>query len=173
MSHNSLRFLTMVPSTTEEQAKFICDRLKAIETESVSDASGDELLDKDGYTVVIPQDCDNNEIYKELCENLPKEPFLYDIGGLEEKACSFDIKENFNVWIYAEDSAELDRVLYAVSKWQERFEIKEPWSMTFAAYCDRPRLDEFDGGIIVCHKGRGAIRWASHFEDQIIALLAE
>ena len=68
--------------------------------------------------------------------------------------------EHNEIWVYSEDYGSLEVQGYhklvadTVCAWQEKFEIKEPWSCESAFTCSKPMLDEFGSVAVVCYLGK-------------------
>ena len=75
---------------------------------------------------------------------LPHEecPYWPDFGAIIE-----DDKQR--LWIYSEESGNLDNVVILVQAFLEKFRPKEVFAMNWAATCSKPRVEEFGGGAIV------------------------
>jgi len=56
--------------------------------------------------------------------------------------------QNDGLWIYAEESGNVDLVAEFVRAFLHRFYKDGFWKMTWACTCSKPRLGEFDGGAI-------------------------
>lgn len=76
-----------------------------------------------------------------------------DDDGGEHPVCEFSADRG-DVWVHAEDSGDLDALANAVSFFQLRFKIEEPWTFTWAETCSKPRVSQFGGGGIVVYKGK-------------------
>lgn len=62
-----------------------------------------------------------------------------------------------NVWVYSEDSADISALADVVATFQLRFEVDEPWTLTWAETCSKPRVGQFGGGGLVVYRGK--ISW--------------
>lgn len=60
------------------------------------------------------------------------------------------------VWLYTEESGELNVLDHIIRAFQRRFATTEPFILTYALTCSRPRLSEFDGGAIVFLRGESS-----------------
>ena len=59
-----------------------------------------------------------------------------------------------DVWVYSEDSGDLEALADVVATFQVEFDITEPWTLTWAGTCSKPRLGNFGGGGVVVYKGK-------------------
>jgi len=57
------------------------------------------------------------------------------------------------IWVHSSDWGDLEALVGVVCAFQQRFQITEPWSLTWADTCSRPRIGEFGGGAVVVCKG--------------------
>lgn len=72
----------------------------------------------------------------------------------EGPCCDFLDEPDFNrVWIYAEEWGDIDRLIDFVAEFQQRFSIKEPWSLEWANSCTKPMVGEFSGGGVLVMEG--------------------
>ena len=53
------------------------------------------------------------------------------------------------MWLYAEESGNPLAVAQFVQAFLKRFRPEESFALTYAYFCDKPRLGEFGGGAIV------------------------
>ncbi len=63
------------------------------------------------------------------------------------------------LWVFSEDSGNINQLVAAVCAMQTKFNLTDPWGMEYAFTCDKPRIGEFAGGAVVCHKGESS--WTS------------
>jgi hypothetical protein len=52
------------------------------------------------------------------------------------------------LWLYADESADLEQVAIFVQKFLRQFRPDQYWSLTFATTCSKPRVGEFSGGAL-------------------------
>lgn len=57
------------------------------------------------------------------------------------------------VWVYSEESGNIDGLADLVARFQTRFTSDTPWILEWANTCSRPILDSFSGGAVVVYKG--------------------
>lgn len=76
-----------------------------------------------------------------------------DDDGGEHPVCEFSADKE-DIWVHAEDSGDLDALADVVSFFQLRFEIDEPWTLTWAETCSKPRVGNFGGGGVVVYRGK-------------------
>lgn len=57
-----------------------------------------------------------------------------------------------DLWLYSEESANLDEVAALVYEFFNQFNIDEVWTLTYAEMCSKPRVGEFSGGWVVISK---------------------
>ncbi|TKB71235.1 MAG: hypothetical protein E8D46_17870 [Nitrospira sp.] len=63
------------------------------------------------------------------------------------------------VWVYTEESGNVDGVADLVARFQTRFTIPTPWILEWANTCSSPRLDSFSGGAMAVYKGNSHTIW--------------
>jgi hypothetical protein len=71
--------------------------------------------------------------------------------GFEYKFCDQEnAMEGYgrDFWVYADDSGEPERVVHLIQKFLRKFRPDDYWSLSYASYCDKPRVGEFDGGAV-------------------------
>lgn len=123
MADNYLLFSTMVPCKTKEEQQWLAAALR-------------ESVDEDGEK-------------RAPCEWL----LAYEPGkepGPDPALGSWAV---WGVWVYTDEYGDVDRLADIVCRWQDQFDIDEPWSLEYAETCSKPRLDEFCGGAVVCYRG--------------------
>ena len=57
-------------------------------------------------------------------------------------------EETPHIWLYAEEGGEPDHVAEFVQEFLNKFRPSESFSLTWACFCSKPRVGEFDGGGI-------------------------
>lgn len=73
--------------------------------------------------------------------------------GERVAACEFEA-DGKDVWVYSEDQGDLDALMDVVAAFQMRFNITEPWTLTWAGTCSKPLIGNFGGGGVVVYKGK-------------------
>ena len=68
-------------------------------------------------------------------------------------------QQSASLWVYAEESGELERLAYVVSEFLKSFHPDEFWSLTYAATCSKPCAGEFGGGAVFVTAAR--IQWTN------------
>jgi hypothetical protein len=63
-----------------------------------------------------------------------------------------------NLYIYSDESANIEAVAQAIHAVQRHFEIEMPITFTFADTCSKPRVGEFGGGVVAVTKN-GVQSW--------------
>lgn len=76
-----------------------------------------------------------------------------DEEGEAHPACEF-AADREDIWVHAWDSGDLNALADVVATFQNVFEIREPWTLTWANTCSKPRTSQFGGGGIVVYKGK-------------------
>jgi hypothetical protein len=71
----------------------------------------------------------------------------------EGPACLYDEDSAEGVWAYTEEWGDVERLVEVVAAWQTSCHVADPWILTWAETCDKPRLDEFSGGAVAVFKG--------------------
>lgn len=57
------------------------------------------------------------------------------------------------LWVYTDESGNVDGLANLVARFQTRFSIPTPWILEWANTCSRPVLDSFSGGAIAVYQG--------------------
>lgn len=70
-----------------------------------------------------------------------------------EPICQWE-SETDGIWLYSEESFDIDGLCSLICDWQEHFGLSSPIIIEWATFCSRPRVDEFSGGCFVCVCGR-------------------
>jgi len=109
-------------------------------------------------------------VYSFIGSKEPPDPLPDDWDDMQEyAACEVLTQDDGSIWIHGEESGDLDRIADAVSEWQLKFDIQEPWSLQWADTCSKPRLDEFGGGAVFIHKGEiefmSTYSWVAEMEE--------
>lgn len=68
-----------------------------------------------------------------------------------------DEPHDCNVWVYAEEYGDVERLATLVSDYQQAFQLEEPWLLSWSESCSKMRLDEFSGGAVAVK--RGEVKW--------------
>ncbi len=79
----------------------------------------------------------------------PETCALYE--GYDIEDCQLDFQselENKNLWLYAEESANVEHVATFVQQFLKTNRPKEYFTLTWSERCDRPRIGEFSGGAV-------------------------
>jgi hypothetical protein len=79
-----------------------------------------------------------------------------------------------HLWVYAEESGNPDNVAWLVQKFLKKFRPQECWSLSYAATCSKPRVNEFGGGAVFVTAAE--IKWQNAYgfiEDQRAAFEAK
>ena len=70
--------------------------------------------------------------------------------SFQENYLGFDCKfEDDGLWVYTEESGNVDAVAAFVQYFLKRFHPNNYWTLSWACTCDKPRIGEFDGGAIL------------------------
>ena len=59
---------------------------------------------------------------------------------------------NCSLWMYSEESANLEEVAALVHVFFREFAIDKVWTLTYSETCSKPRVGEFSGGWVVVSK---------------------
>ena len=58
-------------------------------------------------------------------------------------------------WLYTEESAgDIGKLADVVAAYQQQFRVMEPWFLTWAHTCGKPRIGEFSGGGVAVYRGK-------------------
>lgn len=69
------------------------------------------------------------------------------------RACECAIEKETELWLYAEECADIDTILEAISNYQNKYNDPGPISFEWANTCSKPMLDAFGGGAAVIYNG--------------------
>lgn len=123
MANNYCSFSAMLPLKTKKEREWVN---KAFE--EIQDALDEELTgETDPATKKWARDWTKNY------ESLGFDTELQDEG----------------LWIYTEESGNVDAVADFVRMFLREFHPDKFWKMTWACTCSRPKIDEFDGGALM------------------------
>lgn len=67
-----------------------------------------------------------------------------------------------NVWVYSQDVADVGALADVVAAFQLQFGVDEPWTLTWAGTCSKPRVSQFGGGGVVAYKGK--VHWMNTWD---------
>jgi len=101
------------------------------------------------FSEMIP--CETKEQQEWLMQEIAVA--VYDDDGARHPACDLRADRE-NVWVYSEDSADIGALADIVADFQLRFEVDEPWTLTWAETCSKPRVGQFGGGGVVVYRGK-------------------
>lgn len=73
------------------------------------------------------------------------------------------------VWVYTEESGNVEGLADLVARFQLRFAIPTPWILEWANTCSRPVLDAFGGGAIAVYQGKIQTFWPQGLAERWIA----
>ena len=103
------------------------------------------------FSSMIP--CDTLEQMEWLVAELGEDD--EDYGQAVEFETNNSTKERpFDIWIYSDESADLEQLASIICEYQKHFDLKEPWYLEWANTCSKSRLDGFSGGAFVCYQGK-------------------
>lgn len=80
-------------------------------------------------------------LLKELDQDLINEIRDHGLG------CNIEVCPD-HVWIYSEESGNVDIPAYLVHLFLRKFRSKDHWSLSWACTCSKPMLGEFHGGAV-------------------------
>ena len=94
--------------------------------------------------------------YDELEEDEQK-AWLEEGRGVDDPdhwpSFSWEVQNDY-LWIYADEYGNVDNVGIAVQRFLERFRPNGYFTLSWATWCSRPRIGEFQGGaLFVTHEG--------------------
>ncbi len=72
----------------------------------------------------------------------------YDAWSDERNCQDFDI-EGDSIWFHADESGDVEKVADIVQRFFKGFRPHAIFTLTWAAYCSKPRIGEFHGGAVV------------------------
>ena len=67
--------------------------------------------------------------------------------------CGYEANPLHDVWIYTWEAVNLDALMDIICEFQVHFDIQEPWSMSYAYTCSKPRVGEFGGVAVIAYRG--------------------
>jgi hypothetical protein len=78
-----------------------------------------------------------------------------ELGGYSRVDSRFEKnKQDKNLYIYSEDSANIEAVTHAIHAVQRHYQIETPITFSFADTCSKPRVGEFGGGVVTITRDR-------------------
>lgn len=97
---------------------------------------------------VLTSDCGEDGDVKELVKlGVPEEELTEEIRdwwpGFE------NVIEEGGLWVYSDEAGNVDALCVIVRAFLKKFDVKTPFTLTWAETCSKPRLGEFGGGFIV------------------------
>jgi len=123
MANIYMQFSEELPLETEEEHEWIRNALKGIDPDLLEEGREEEL---EAW-------CDARQIDKDSAEYFPMFGWGITIGRL---------------WVYSEESADLDHVVGVVQSFLRKFRPKSCCCLQYAETCSRPRIGEFGGGAV-------------------------
>jgi len=61
--------------------------------------------------------------------------------------------EALSIWLHAEESGDIEKLANIISEFQTEFSNPEPFFLSWADTCSKPRIGEFSGGAVAIYKG--------------------
>ena len=144
MANNYLEFSEVIPHLTEAERDWLREQLTLVYVFDGQEYQADELPAGSDPADATWTGC---RAYRDMPDYDP------DFGDEAGFAFEFVIDEpdsswGRHLWLYAEESACLDRVAHFVQKFLKQFRPHECWSLTYATVCSQPRVGEFGGGAV-------------------------
>jgi hypothetical protein len=82
------------------------------------------------------------------------EKFMKQFDEDDDEYCGIQVElEPDGVWIYGEESFDVDQAACLAQMLVDELEIDEPFAFSWAYSCSKMRLDEFGGGACLVRKG--------------------
>ena len=140
MANNYLEFSEVLPHLTDEEQRWLEHQL-----ETVCVFDGREYAENE-----VPDDLDPDNaewrgcrVYRDLDD--------YDADFGEDAGSQYEFRDEpgdrgRHLWLYAEETACVERVAHLVRRFLAAFRPRQCWSLTYAATCSKPRVGEFGGG---------------------------
>ena len=66
--------------------------------------------------------------------------------------CQWEVEDG-GVWLYAEEHFEEEGLSEVLCEWLKKCGKEDPILITWSTHCDKPRPDEFSGGVMVFYPG--------------------
>ena len=146
MANNYLEFSEVIPHLTCEEQAWLYDQLEEILVIDGVEYSANEIPEE--LQGVEPQ-WSGCLAYRDM------QDYDADFGegaGFEWEFFDGDDSPSSRgrrLWLYAIESAALDRLAHLIRKFLAKFRPNDVWSLTYATYCSKPRVGEFSGGALV------------------------
>ncbi len=161
MANHYTQFSEVIPAKSHEERDFISMGFTAI----------DDLTDRLSADAEAAGTYDEDHDYAADAKALYTAEFgedAFDIVAEGWTCQEFEIEKDGGVWVSAEEGGSLDLIGYVVAAWQKKFDIQEPWQITWSSSCSKPRVGEFGGGGMVVYKGKthslSAFSWAEEMK---------
>ena len=146
MANNYLEFSEVLTQLSEEEAAWLKNQLEIVfvfgDKEYAEGELPEGLAEKDADWVGC-------RAYRDMEDY---EPDLYEGVGFAHKLYEKDADDRTNwgrhLWVYADESGDVDRVVHLVQKFLKKFRPDQCWSLTYATTCSKPRVGEFGGGAV-------------------------
>ncbi|MGE0127567.1 MAG: hypothetical protein AB7U82_05770 [Blastocatellales bacterium] len=129
MANNYTLFSEVIRRLNEEERVWCENRLRHLE--QVLPNFDENSLDEDGEHCA-PED----------------EPYLNGAGDLGFQWKLTSESNEHELWMYAEESCDLEHVALFVREFLARFRPNEYFTLTWAETCSKPRISEFSGGAV-------------------------
>lgn len=162
MADNYLQFSEVLPRLTPEEAAWLRKQLEQICV----------INDVEYCIHAIPTELQDENVEWHGCRAY-RDMVDYDAARGEGAGFEWEFHSTPDspwgpyLWLYAEESADLERVAHLVQQFLKRFRPGDCWSLTYAATCSKPRVGEFGGGAIFVTAAE--IKWDNFVEAQIEA----
>jgi hypothetical protein len=153
VADNYLTFSEVIPNLTAEQEEWLKQQLEGIavvEGKEYRYEHGDDLINV-GSKEVATQKAEfaGCRAYRDL------EGYDFDMYG-DQVGFQYSFDDDHDpdtgwgrhMWLYTEDSGEVDLVAHLVQKFLQSFRPNDFWSLTYSTTCSKPCVGEFGGGAV-------------------------
>ena len=89
------------------------------------------------------------EDVKEFCEGIDES---IESGSVSVNGVHFE-HEPGGVWIHSDESGDIELVAEVVAAIQDMLKLDNPFFLSWASTCSKPRVDEFCGGALCIQRG--------------------
>ena len=138
MANNFLEFSEVLEHLTPDEEKWLTAQFQLVAVSQGREIEIDDVNEAEDAEWVGPRFLRDNEDY---------DP---DFGCDFQYAFSDESSHDWGryLWLYAEESGSPEQVAWLVRKFLKQFRPDQSWSLTWACWCSKPRVGEFDGGAV-------------------------
>jgi hypothetical protein len=144
MADHYLEFSEVLANLSPEEATWLRDQLKVVHVFDGKEYAEEEIPDRFRGTDAEWSGC---RVFRDMKDY---DPDFGDGPGFEHRFRDDDHDGGWgtHLWLFAIDSADLERVAHLVQRFLKRFRPGDCWFLTYATACSKPRVGEFGGGAV-------------------------